>query len=220
VSAATPVSLATVFGDGNGVPPTIGINIVNNLDPRGPKLDGISQSPSNNREDFNLDGALCQRLLWTGSDANALRVRDGIAEVQQLGKLRGKPAIIVHGRADTLVPVNFSSRSYVAFNQWREGDASNLRYMEVTNAQHFDAFLPQPGYNSNYVPLHVYFIRAMDAMWAHLTSAVPLPPSQVVRTTPRGAGAPPITVGNVPPLSASPGADAITFDGNTLVIPD
>jgi hydroxybutyrate-dimer hydrolase len=221
VSAVTPPLLATVFGDGNGVPPTVGINIVNNLNPGGAKLDGASMSPSTNREDFNVDGALCQRNLWTGSDASALRVRGGIAEVQQSAKLRGKPAIIVHGRADALVPVNFSSRSYVAHNHWREGDASALRYVEVTNAQHFDAFLGLAGYNSNYVPLHVYFIRSLDSMWAHLTAGTPLPPSQVVRTTPRGAGAPPITAANVPPISAAPAAsDQISFDGDTLVIPD
>lgn len=227
VSAVTPAGLATVFSDGNGVPPTVGINIINNLDPRGPKLDGFSQSPSNNREDFNLDGALCQRLLWSGTDANAQRVRDGVADVQQSGKLRGKPAIIVHGRADTLVPVNFSSRAYVAHNRWRDGGASNLRYVEVTNAQHFDAFLPLGGFNSNYVPLHVYFIRAMDAMWSHLTSSTPLPPSQVVRTTVRGPAVSPATVppdleaSDVPPILAEPAAeDRITFDGNTLVIPN
>ena len=229
VSSATPALLPTVFGDGNGVPPMLGatgINIVNNLSLGGPKLDGASTSTSTGRQDFNIDGALCQRNLWTGSDANAVRVQDGIAEVQQSGKLRGKPAIIVHGRADTLVPVNFSSRSYTAFNHWREGDSSKLRYVEVTNAQHFDAFLPLAGYNSNYVPLHVYFIRAMDAMWAHLTQDAALPPSQVVRTTPRGPAIPPasvppdLTSANVPPFSATPGADAVTFDGNTLVIPD
>jgi hydroxybutyrate-dimer hydrolase len=42
----------------------------------------------------------------------------------------------------------------------------------------------------------------------------------VVRTTPRGAGAPPITPANVPPISATPGSNAILFDGATLTIPD
>ena len=221
VLAVVPPLLATVFGDGNGVPPTVGINIVNNLDPRGPKQDTLSQSPSNNREDFNLDGALCQRNLWTGSSANALRVQEGIAEVQQSGKLNGKPAIIVHGRADALIPVNFNSRSYVAFNHWREGVASNLRYVEVTNAQHFEAFLPLAGYSTSFVPLHVYFIRAMNAMWEHLNSGAALPPSQVVRTTTRATAATPLAATDVPPISATPAAaDRITFDGNTLVIPD
>ena len=83
--------------------------------------------------------------------------------------LRGKPAIIVAGRADTLVPVNMNARPYFGQNKIVEGAASRLSYIEVTNAQHFDAFIDNaalPGYDSTLVPLHVYFIRAMDAMWA------------------------------------------------------
>jgi len=224
VSAAKPAALPTIFGDGNGVPPTGGINIINNLNPSGAKLDSASVSPSTGREDFNIDGALCQRNLWTSSSAEAWRVQEGVAEVQQSGKLNGKPAIIVHGRADALIPVNFNSRSYVAFNHLREPKSDNVRYIEVTNAQHFEAFLPLPGYDTSFVPLHVYFIRAMNAMWNHLTAGDALPPSQVVRTTPRGGTpgeAPALQAANVPPISANPEADdSITFEGDTLVIPD
>ena len=81
-----------------------------------------------------------------------------------------------------------------------------------------------PGYDSNFIPLHYYFTKAMDAMYAHLTASVPLPPSQVVRTTPRGGtpgSAPAITVANVPPIAATPSAaNQITFSGTTLTIPD
>lgn len=222
-----PPALALIFGTGNGVPPTAGINIVNNLNPPalgGPRLDLLSASPSNNRFDFNLDGALCQRELVTGSTPQARRVQRGVAEVQARGDLNGRPAIIVHGRADALVPVNFSSRPYYALNRQREGRRSRLSYIEVTNAQHFDAFLPFPDYAPRYVPLHVYFNRALDALYAHLTTGAPLPPSQVVRTTPRGGApgaAPPITAANVPAWSTAPAAaDRITFDGTTLRIPD
>jgi hydroxybutyrate-dimer hydrolase len=96
-----------------------------------------------------------------------------------------------------------------------------VSYVEVTNAQHFDAFLPFPDYATRYIPLHVYFNRALDAMYDHLTKGAALPPSQVVRTTPRGAGAPAITPANVPAWSGSPMAgDRISFDGKTLYIPD
>jgi hydroxybutyrate-dimer hydrolase len=229
VTATKPLLLPTSFGDGNGVPPMLavtglssGITIVNNLDPRGqPLLDSASQSPSTNREDFNFDGARCQRNLWTGNSANAQRVKGGVAQVQQSARLRGKPAIIVHGRADALIPVNFNSRSYIAHNHLREPKANNVRYVEVTNAQHFEAFLPLPGYSTSYVPLHVYFIGAMNAMWDHLTSGAALPPSQVVRTTTRPTAATALAAENIPPISANPvAADRITFDGNTLVIPD
>ena len=220
-------ALASVFGTGNGVPPMSGIQIINNLSPGGAVRDPISLSPSTGQSDFNVDGALCLRNLWTGSDANASRVQTGVAETQRTGNLHGKPAIIVHGRSDTLVPPAFTSRPYFGLNKIVEGAASQLSYIEVTNAQHFDAFIDNaalPGYDSMYVPLHYYFLQALDRMYAHLTTGAPLPPSQVVRTTPRGGTpgqAPQITTANVPAIAQSPAAgNQITFANNTVVIPD
>jgi len=81
-----------------------------------------------------------------------------------------------------------------------------------------------PGYDSRLVPLHRYFIEAMDLMYNHLKNGTAIPASQVVRTTPRGGvpgAAPPITAANVPPIAAIPAAgDAITFSNNMLTIPD
>lgn len=231
-AAGTPIpapaaAIATIFGTSNGVPPTGVIQIINNDSVGGPRRDALSISPSTNLQDYNIDGALCQRELWTGANRDrlreTLRVRFGIAEVQKTADLNRKPALIVHGRNDTLVPVNFSSRPYYARNKQVEGRHSRLSYIEVTNAQHFDAFLPIAGFDTRYVPLHVYFNRALDAIYAHLTSGTPLPPSQVVRTTPRGgtSPAPALTPANVPAWSANPPvADRITFDGTTLTIPD
>jgi hydroxybutyrate-dimer hydrolase len=220
VIAPSTAALATIFSTGNGVPPMAGINIVNNASVGGPILESISVSPSTGITDFNIDGALCQRELITGNSPNAQRVQLGVKELEKSGDLRGKPAIIVHGRADTLIPVNFNSRPYYAQNALAEKGASRLRYIEVTNGQHFEAFLPFPDYAARFIPLHVYFNRALDAMYAHLASGTPLPPSQVVRTTPRGSAAISIAPANVPPFSANPGSDAITFDGTTLTIPD
>jgi hydroxybutyrate-dimer hydrolase len=220
-------SLAQVFGTGNGVPPTSGIQIINNNSVGGPIRDTASISPSTGQLDFNVDGAVCQRNLFTGSDASASRVQAGIKEVQRTANLRGKPAIVVHGRSDTLVPVSFSSRPYYGQNKITEGASSKLVYVEVTNAQHFDAFIDNaalPGYDSRFVPLHVYYNQALDRMWAHLTQNAPLPPSQVVRTVPRGGtpgAAPLITAVNVPPISSTPATgDLITFSGTTVTIPD
>jgi hydroxybutyrate-dimer hydrolase len=64
----------------------------------------------------------------------------------------------------------------------------------------------------------------MDAMWAHLKNGAALPPSQVVRTTPRGGtpgAANAIAASNVPAIAANPPAgDRITIDGSTLRIPE
>lgn len=227
-AAVAPLALAIMAGTSNGVPRSAPVEVINDLSVGGPVRDLFSVSASTARSDAGLDGALCLRNLLTGSDAKAQALRQGISEVYRSGDLRGKPAIIVHGRDDALVPVNHSSRPYVALNRKVEGRHSRLRYIEVANAQHFDAFvgLPTvlPGYDSRYVPVHLYLFRALDALYAHLTERAPLPGSQVVRTVPRGGtpgAAPALTAANVPPIALEPApADAITARGATLVVPD
>ena len=219
--AASAAALATSFGTGNGVPPTVGINIVNNLSAGGPLLDAASIS-GGAVQDYNAPGALCLRELAVGSSANALRVQAGVKEVLRTANLQGKPAIIVHGRDDTLVPVSFTSRPYFGLNKIVEGSRSKLTYIEVANAQHFDAFLGFPGYNARLLPLHRYYIQAMDLIYANLKIGAALPASQVVRTTPRGltgAVANPITSANVPPIVTAPAAaDQITFANNVVTV--
>lgn len=230
---------AGLFASGNGVPPTSGVNIVYDASVGVPALDFVATSPSTGLPDFALDGALCQRSLATGRDAvtgaplegsareASRRLRQGVREVQLQGHLRGKPTLIVAGRNDALLPVNHASRAYVAAVQQRDPRAASVRYVEVTNGQHFDSFIAFGallGYDARFIPLHVYFNRALDAMWAHLTQGAPLPPSQVVRTVPRGSSggvAPALTAANVPPIAAVPvPGDAITWSAGTLQIPD
>ncbi len=226
--AAFPaVGLAQYFGTANGVPPSGAVTIVNDNAAGGPMRDAISVSASTGKADFDIDAARCLRELWTGSSAEAMRVRNGVGQVLHTANLHGKPAIIVHGRTDTLVPVAFTSRPYFGLNRLTEGSASGLTYIEVTNAQHFDAFIDNPavpGYDSRLVPLHYYLLQALDRMYARLAGNTPLPPSQVVRTTPRGGtpgSAPPLTAANVPPISNAPAAgDAITFAAGVVTIPD
>ena len=228
-------ALAGMFANGNGVPPSnLGtgiVQLINNANPAGPLRDVFTVSASSGTADWNLDGAICLRNLVTGSDANALRLQTGVNETRRSGNLRALPAIIVHGRDDALLPVNHTSRPYAALNK-RVDTGSKLSYIEVTNAQHFDSFigLPAvlPGYDTRYIPLHVYLNRALDAVYANLKNGTALPPSQVVRTTPRGGtpgAAPGITQANVPALASSPSAgNAISFTvtgaTSTVTVPD
>ena len=217
-------SLAALFSAGNGVPPGGGVQLVNNAAVGGPKRSILSVSASTGRIDYNTGGALCLRNLFTASPALAA----GVAETYRNGNLRGKPAVIVHGRDDALLPVNHTSRPYLGLNKVTEGATSKLSYIEVTNAQHFDTFIGLPtllgGYDTRYVPLHVYLNRALDAVYANLKNGTPLPASQVVRTTPRGGvpgKAPAITAANVPAIATTPSAaNAITVSGNTVTVPD
>ena len=225
VDAGNPAeagSLENSFALSNGIPPTAGINLINNLSPGGAKEDRLSVSPSTGARDLNLDGALCLRSLATGVDAvsgrplegelaeQARRVRRGIEETRQSGNLRGKPAVIVNGRSDGVLPPNYASRAYYARNKAVE-PGSKLYYYEVTNAHHLDVLNGIAGFDSRYVPLNVYLTRALNLMWDHLKSGQPLPPSQLVRTRTREIkeGRPvPISLSNLPPIERAPAAGA------------
>jgi hydroxybutyrate-dimer hydrolase len=204
--------MPSIFGLGNGVPPTNGINLVYNLPPFG--FDHRLATA-----DASFSGAVCLRGLWTGGDP---RMQTSVNAIRVNANLRGKPAIIVQGRSDALVPVNHASRPYLAMNSLAEGSSSRLSFYEVTNAQHFDSFLGVAGFDTRYVPLHYYNLQALNLMWSHLKSGAALPPSQVVRTVPRGGtpgSAPALDTANLPPIVASPGANAIKVSFGTVNVP-
>jgi hydroxybutyrate-dimer hydrolase len=237
--AVTPTVKAGVFATANGTANGQPAAVIYNDSVGGAKLWSVATSVSTGTADFGLDNALCQRALVTGVDtvtsaalttatfptlSQSQAVRAGMADVLFNGNLQARPTLVVAGRSDALLPVNQAARAYVAYNRSVEGAASKVRYVEVTNAQHFDSFLGLSGFDTRYVPLHVYFVRAMDAMYAHLKSGTALPASQVVRTTPRGGlpgAAPAISGVNVPAISAAPaGGDSIVFSGTALNVPN
>lgn len=239
VAAQVATNQAGVFANGNGVPPITGIaNLVYDRSVGGAKLDFLAVSPTSNTADFALDGALCMRSLVTGKDeatgaaltgtlkTQSDRVIAGINEVQLTAKLRSKPTIIVAGRSDTLLPINHTARAYFGKNQLSDAaaDAAKVRYIEVTNAQHFDTFIAFGallGYDTRAVPLHPYLNQALNAMWNHLTTGAALPVSQVVRTTPRATSATALSATNVPAIATAPAAgDQIVMTGTTLKVPD
>ncbi|WP_228527167.1 D-(-)-3-hydroxybutyrate oligomer hydrolase [Noviherbaspirillum soli] len=230
--AGTPAALtaeerAQSFASQNGI---IG-NPVYEDSVGGAKAYAVGISPSTGRADQSLDGVLCLRSLMTGRDpvTNAAltgalaeqssRVRAGVAEVLASGNLRGKPAVIVAGRSDHLVPVNHASRAYLGLNSTVEGAASKLRYVEVTNANHFDVF--SSVVPATIVPMHVYLFRALDAVYANLNGSAALPASQVVRTVPRASATTTVTDANLPPIAISPAAEnRIVTTGTIVNVPD
>ena len=161
-------------------------------------------------------------FLFAQHDAHSGESVKVISMTELQEKLDGKPTIIVHGRNDDRVPAGFSSRPYVGLNDLMDGETSKLRYVEVTNAEHFGVDLP--GFDTRMVPLTIYHLRALDLLWAHLTNKAELPPSQVVRTTPRGGEpgkAPPLQISNVPPIVQHPSdQDVIKVSNGRVAIPD
>ncbi|WP_416395543.1 3-hydroxybutyrate oligomer hydrolase family protein [Allohahella sp. A8] len=224
---------AALFSTSNGIPPTGGVNLIYDNASGGPTNLPLSISPSTGVQDYGLDALLCLRSLASGTNtasgtklrgkpaAQARAVAKGIEAVRASGDLNGKPAIFVTGRADAVLPINHTSRPYFGLNRSIEGEASGLRYYEVLNAHHLDALNGFPGLNERYVPLHYYYFQALDLMYAHLKTQKALPPSQVIRTTPRGAGAPALSQENLPEIAIQPAElDRIVFSDNQVQIPE
>ncbi|MFC5578725.1 3-hydroxybutyrate oligomer hydrolase family protein [Lysobacter niabensis] len=161
---------AAWWADGSGIPPGAGVGIV----------DTKFTAP-----DFTLAGLQCLRALWTGTGADADRVRAGVAALRAGLPRADLPVVVIHGNDDGLVPIAFTSQPWVAQAQAAGRD---VRYWQVRNAQHFDAFLALPDFRARYVPLLPYVYAALDRVAAHLDDpSQPLPASAVIDTAPAAA---------------------------------
>ena len=231
---------ASAFSTSGGIPATAGVALINDAAANGPISENLSISPSTGRMDLNLDGARCFRYLATGDERwldgapsardrhHRRRVQRGIDETLTSADLHGTPTIILAGRSDALVFPNFHARPYYGLNQVVEGAASHLSYIEVVNAQHFEAFIStfwlDPVSGVQFVPLHYYLFQALHWMRDYLKgSRTSLPPSQIVRPVPRGltayTSASPGTA-MLPAIQDNPAqGDRIVFEDRVLTIP-
>ena len=149
VRAAMPQERAAWWSDASGIPPGAGVGIVDDVakvDPAGIRLQ-------------------CLRDLWRGASADADRVRKGIVETRAGLPREGLPVIVIHGVDDGLIPMAFTSAPYVA-NARAAG--RDVRFWQVRNAQHFDAFLGLPDYGARYLPMLPYVYTALDRTLALL----------------------------------------------------
>ncbi len=206
-----------------GTPDGAHVSLVNDDDPRGPHKDDRSVSRSSGRNDYDLDAALCLRKLFTDEHPASARVRAGIEALAASARLNGTPAIIVHGRSDDVEGPNFGSRPYAATASLNEPGRDSLRYMEIVGGMHGEGLISSPGFDVRAVPVSVYQIRALDAMYAHLKSGKRLPDSQVVHTTPRTGtpgNAAPTTAESLPPFQdRARDADRIVIRDGVMKIP-
>lgn len=223
--ALTEEESARLWADGTGVAPTGGIAIVARGADGERRLanEGSLQLALCYAPDRVLTDAARRHIEAPEARAELLeRVKEGQDEVVMSAQVGNRPVIIVHGRADSLIPVNHTSRAYYAVNQRDRGERDELRYYELEHGQHFDGFLPLPGFAESHVPMQPWMLRGLDALHARLTNGTPLPPSQVLRSQARGGApgkAPPLEEKHLGALRAHPGADAITFEDGVLGVP-
>ncbi|WP_404820440.1 3-hydroxybutyrate oligomer hydrolase family protein [Streptomyces malaysiensis] len=210
----------------SGRAPAPGV-LVDEHSPGGPVADARSVGPGG-EHDYNLRGERCvYRLVFPRPGASSAerdwagRLADGLDETRRDGDLHGKPALIVQGRDDTRVPVNHSSRPYLGLTSRADHGPGTVSYAEITHAHHSDS--QAAGFDNRYVPFGYYYQQALDLMWERLQGRAELPPSQVVRTVPRGGEpghAPELTPANVPPIASDPAAgDRIRVSGGTVRVP-
>jgi hydroxybutyrate-dimer hydrolase len=147
---ASAAMRATWWADGSGIPPGNGIGLFGGMD--------ISPDPT-------LAGSECLRALWTGDGADARSLKASVAMTAVQLPRADLPLWVVHGASDGLLPTAFSSEPYVA---WLREQGRRPIYWKVPYAQHFDAFLPLPGFGERHVPLLPYGYAALDRLWRHL----------------------------------------------------
>ena len=224
--ALTDAEAAGLWAEGTGIAPTAGISIVA-TDPSGQRRAANAGSvPLALAYASELRIAAAQPVpgdLPSDRAEMLAAVREGQARVVMTARVGNRPVIIVHGRADGLIPVNHTSRAYYLLNCRDRGDRDELRYYEVVHGQHFDGYLGLPGFAEAFVPLQAWLCRALDALCARLREGTALPPSQVIRSRPRGRESgqvPPLSAAHLGELRADPGADAIRYADGVLTIPD
>ena len=222
--------LARAWCDASGIAPTLGINALAPLSVGGTEVNVNAGSVKLALRVRSLAAAVsgadpgAERESVADGETDAavsalhLRVQQGLQEATMTGQLDARPVVIVHGRADALIQVNHSSRAYYAL-ACSQG-ATGLRYYEVPHAQHFDGYLALPGMGERYIPLNAWLERSLELVDANLRQGQALPPSQVIRSSPRGTYLPPLTEVNLGPMKTDPGADAVQFDGARLEVPE
>jgi hydroxybutyrate-dimer hydrolase len=184
--ALTELELARAFSDYNGIAPGGAVAILRTL----------ADSSRSVAAAAALDTQRCLR------DQMPV-LADGLAAIEMRGAVGRRPVIVLHGRDDSLVPVNHSARAYVAAHARAQRGRGELRYYEIPRVQHFDAFLVLPGLDGQYRPMQPYLNEALDLLQARLTRRAALPPSQVVRDA----------------IAPQPGADRILWRDGTLTVP-
>ncbi len=114
-------------------------------------------------------------------------MRAGVAATRAALPRAGLPVLVVHGTDDGLVPPAFTSTPYVALA--RAEGRPQVRYWQVRNGEHFDAFLALPAYGARYAPMLPYVYAALDRVAGYLDGQGALPADVLIEARGRGTGA-------------------------------
>jgi hydroxybutyrate-dimer hydrolase len=168
--APSVVEQATWWSDASGIPPGAGVLIGDAM--------AAGADPS-------FAGLQCLRGLWQNGGELPEKLQSGIAATRASLPRPGLPLLVLHGADDGLIIEAFTGGAY---SRWVKAAGRDLRYWQIANVQHFDAFLGLPSMGANYLPMLPYAYRGLDAMWAHVADGVPLPGDAQIATSKRPMG--------------------------------
>lgn len=136
------------WSDASGIPPSAGVGLIDAL--------AAGDDPA-------MPGLLCLRELGQGQSDTAKRLREALESTRSRPPAPGLPIVILHGEADGLVPLAFSSQAYL---DWLRDQQADLDVQWLPRAQHFDALLGIPALAAAYQPLLPAAFAALDRLAA------------------------------------------------------
>ena len=138
------------WSDASGIPPGSGVALLNPAEP----VDALDPA---------WPGLVCLRDLASGADASSHALRAAMQATRARRPPADLPVYLLHGLADGLVPIDFSSRPYAA---WVQAAPNRLQVEWIERAQHFDALVALPLLEGRYQALMPHAYAALDRAWA------------------------------------------------------
>ena len=138
------------WSDSSGIPPSAGVAPVDPSLPAAPP------------DDPAFAGLICLRDLWHAEQG---QLRASVEATRAGLPPADLPIYVLHGSADGLVPMAFSSAPYIA---WLRENGRNPVFEPIEGAQHFDAFLGLPAWEGKHPPLMPKAYAMLDRAVAQL----------------------------------------------------
>ncbi|MEM6851100.1 MAG: 3-hydroxybutyrate oligomer hydrolase family protein, partial [Pseudomonadota bacterium] len=152
--AATSEEVGTFAARSGGIPPSAGLEIFYG--------DAPAETAGDPFGDAAFAAALVFKSLSDGDSRDARRIADGLNACAADPKRLGAPTILLHGRSDSLLSVNHTSRAYYAAAETERRAPTPLRYYEVERGQHFETLLMLPGFPQSSAPLTPHTFEALS----------------------------------------------------------
>lgn len=147
--AAASTERALWWSDTAGIPPGAGVAL---LDP----------PDTQNSSDPSWPGLRCLAALRAGTDRASVPLDEAMQATRAARPPADLPVYLLHGAADGLVPLAFSSKPYA---EWVQRAPNRLQVTWIERAQHFDAFVALPMLQGRYRALMPEAYAALETAW-------------------------------------------------------